>query len=87
MEDFWIFMGALVVIGGAAWTGAKVAFFTTLFLKALFGKATRPEPQQPQQPQIVYVPVHNHHYGHMQHDNDFIDVTPRMNNRYGHWVE
>mgnify|MGYP006233955569 CR=1 FL=1 len=54
MEDVFFVLGAIVVLGGGAWAGAKAAFLTTLFFKVLFGKAS-----EPPQPQVVYVPVSN----------------------------
>ena len=97
MEDsfwnLWTVLGAIVVLGGGAWAGAKAAFFTTLFLKVLFGKASEPTPQpQPQpapQPQIVYVPmwVDGSQAQTMWDDVDVVDVTPRVAPRRTDWVE
>lgn len=77
MESFWIAVAWIVVLGGGAWAGAKAAFFTTLFFKVLFGKASEPTPQpQPQvqpQPQIVYVPMYMNNAGfggHAHYDWD-----------------
>ena len=36
-ETIGIVFGSLIVLGGACWTGAKVAFVTTLILQGLFG--------------------------------------------------
>ena len=78
MGEFWMFIGWMVVIGGACWTGAKVAFCTTLFLQAIFGKATRNE-----QKHIVYVqrppePYYYQNHHHYQNQNGVvIDVEPR----------
>ena len=71
MESVSLVLGALVVIGGAAWTGAKAAFFTTLFIRALFGKATQPEKET----ETVFVPVFIDR-GHGYPAEDIIDVTP-----------
>lgn len=107
MEDsfwnLWTVLGAIVVLGGGAWTGAKAAFFTTLFFKVLFGKASEPTPAptpQPQpQPQIVLVPMWGGAAGNAKDmrmadwddadwdDADIIDVTPRVAPRRTDWVE
>ena len=104
MEDnfwnLWTVLGAIIVLGGGAWAGAKAAFFTTLFFKVLFGKASEPTPQP--QPQIVFVPMWGGAAGnakdmHMADwdegewewdEDDIIDVTPRqVTSRRTDWVE
>lgn len=72
MESFWIAIGWIVVLGGGAWAGAKAAFVTTLFLQAIFGKATRNE-----QKHIVYVQRPPEPYYYQDQNGTVIEVTPR----------
>ena len=73
--NIWTVIGAIVVLGGGAWTGAKVAFVVTLILQGLFGRATQRE-----QRHVVYVqpPQHNHNFNHNHYrEAEVVDVTPR----------